>query len=104
MEGHQRSHRHPRDRHPAAATGGSQRVDAAELARIGGVAVLTDVGAFLQTLLAGALDDAIRALIWNQAHLRRILSQYETHHNQHRPYRSLHAAAPPKSLPRTGRS
>jgi putative transposase len=26
-----------------------------------------------------------RTLIWNQAHLRRILSHYETHHNQHWP-------------------
>jgi putative transposase len=33
-----------------------------------------------------------RALIWNQDHLRRILREYETHHNQHRPHRSLHAA------------
>ena len=40
-----------------------------------------------------------RTLICNQAHLRRILSQYETHHNQHRPHRSLHAAAPLKPLP-----
>ena len=40
-----------------------------------------------------------RTLIWNQAHLRRILSQYETHHNQHRPHRPLHAAAPLKPLP-----
>jgi hypothetical protein len=38
-------------------------------------------------------------LIWNQAHLRQILSQYETHHNQHRPHRALHAAAPLKPLP-----
>jgi len=37
-----------------------------------------------------------RALIWNQAHLRQILRQYETHHNQHRP---LHGAAPLKPLP-----
>ncbi len=35
-----------------------------------------------------------RTLIWNQTHLRRILRQYETHHNQHRPHRSLHGAAP----------
>jgi len=28
-----------------------------------------------------------RALIWNQAHLLRILRDYETHHNQHRPHR-----------------
>jgi hypothetical protein len=36
--------------------------DLATTARIGGVAVLTDVGALLQTILAGALDDAIRGL------------------------------------------
>jgi hypothetical protein len=40
-----------------------------------------------------------RTLIWNQAHLRRVLHQYETHHNQHRPHRSLNGAAPLKPLP-----
>jgi transposase InsO family protein len=40
-----------------------------------------------------------RTLVWNQAHLRRILRQYETHHNQHRPHRFLHGAAPLKPLP-----
>ena len=40
-----------------------------------------------------------RALVWKKAHLRRILRGYETHHNQHRPHRSLHAAAPLKPLP-----
>src|ERR1022692_4466257 len=40
-----------------------------------------------------------RTLIWNQNHLQRILRDYETHHNQHRPHRSLHAAAPLKPLP-----
>jgi len=40
-----------------------------------------------------------RTLIWNQDHLRHILRQYETHHNQHRPHRSLHSAAPLKPLP-----
>ena len=40
-----------------------------------------------------------RTLIWNQAHLRRILRQYGTHHNQHRPHRSLDTAAPLKPLP-----
>ena len=40
-----------------------------------------------------------RTLIWNQAHLLRILRNYETHHNQHRPHRSLHGAAPLKPLP-----
>jgi hypothetical protein len=40
-----------------------------------------------------------RTLVWNQAHLRRILHEYEIHHNQHRPHRSLAAAAPLKPLP-----
>ena len=38
-------------------------------------------------------------LVWNQAHLWRILRAYEIHHNQHRPHRSLDAAAPLKPLP-----
>jgi hypothetical protein len=38
-------------------------------------------------------------LIWNQSHLRQILRGYETHHNQHRPHRFLHGAAPLKPLP-----
>jgi putative transposase len=41
-----------------------------------------------------------RTLVWNQAHLRQILRQYETHHNQHRPHRSLDGAAPLKPLPK----
>jgi transposase len=40
-----------------------------------------------------------RTLVWNQAHLRRILRQYETHHNQHRPRSYLYGAAPLKPLP-----
>jgi putative transposase len=40
-----------------------------------------------------------RTLIWNQAHLRQILRRYQTHHNQHRPHRSLDGAAPLKPLP-----
>jgi putative transposase len=41
-----------------------------------------------------------RTLIWNQRRLRWILRDYETHHNQHRPHRSLHGAAPLKPLPK----
>ncbi len=32
-------------------------------------------------------------------HLRQIPRDYETHHTQHRPHRSLHGAAPLKPLP-----
>jgi putative transposase len=39
-----------------------------------------------------------RTLIWNQAHLRQILRDYETHHSQHRPHRSLSSVAPLKPL------
>jgi transposase InsO family protein len=45
-----------------------------------------------------------RTLIWNENHLRRILREYETHHNQHRPHRSLDSAAPLKPATRTSRS
>jgi transposase len=41
-----------------------------------------------------------RTLIWNENHLRRILRESETHHNQHRPHRSLDSAAPLKPLPK----
>jgi putative transposase len=40
-----------------------------------------------------------RTLTWNQSHLRRVLREYEIHHNQHRPHRSLQSAAPLKPLP-----
>jgi Integrase core domain len=40
-----------------------------------------------------------RTLVWNQNHLLRVLREYETHHNQHRPHRSLLGAAPLKPLP-----
>jgi hypothetical protein len=40
-----------------------------------------------------------RTLTWNQSHLRQILLDDENHHNQHRPHRFLHAAAPLKPLP-----
>ena len=39
-----------------------------------------------------------------RAHLRRTLTDYETHHNQHRPHRSLSGAAPLKTATRAGRS
>ncbi len=45
-----------------------------------------------------------RTLIWNQSHLRQILRLCETHHNQHRPHRSLDGAAPAETATRTGRS
>jgi putative transposase len=40
-----------------------------------------------------------RTRVWNRNHLRRILREYETRHNQHRPHRSLHGAAPLNPLP-----
>jgi hypothetical protein len=42
-----------------------------------------------------------QTLIWNQHHLRQVLREYETHHNTHRPHRSLTQAAPMRALPTT---
>jgi putative transposase len=58
------------------------------------------VNAIAERWIGGCRRELLdRALIWNQAHLLRILRDYETHHNQHRPHRSLHGAAPLKPLP-----
>jgi transposase InsO family protein len=52
---------------------------------------------WVRTLRAELLD---RTLIWNEAHLRRVLRIYERHYNQHRPHRSLASAAPLRAVPR----
>jgi putative transposase len=44
-----------------------------------------------------------RTLIWNQAHLRQILTGYETHHNQHRPHRSPQRRRTAETPTRAGR-
>jgi putative transposase len=49
--------------------------------------------------MAVAATDPDRAEVLALNHLRRILRGYEIHHNQHRPHRSLHSAAPLKPLP-----
>jgi transposase len=40
-----------------------------------------------------------RTLVWNLPHLRRILREYEAHHNGHRPHMTLAGAAPDRPLP-----
>jgi transposase len=40
-----------------------------------------------------------RTLVWNLPHLRRILREYEAHHNGHRPHMALAGAAPDRPLP-----
>jgi hypothetical protein len=57
------------------------------------------VGADYSSALVRAVDE-ILGTDRNKAHLRRTLRQYETHHNQHRPHRSLDSAAPLKPLPK----
>ena len=51
---------------------------------------------WVKTLRAELLD---RMLIWNEAHLRHALREYERHYNLHRTHRSLAAPAPLKALP-----
>ncbi|MCW2938410.1 MAG: Integrase catalytic region [Actinomycetia bacterium] len=40
-----------------------------------------------------------RILIMNNAHLRKILAEYETYFNEHRPHRALNQASPLRALP-----
>jgi transposase InsO family protein len=40
-----------------------------------------------------------RTLVWNQAHLRRVLAEYEDHYNRYRPHRTLQQASPLTKLP-----
>ncbi len=40
-----------------------------------------------------------RMLIINAAHLRKVLSEYESHFNGHRPHRALNHASPLSALP-----
>jgi hypothetical protein len=40
-----------------------------------------------------------QTLIRNQRHLLQVLRDYEAHHNEHRPHRSLNQAAPRKAIP-----
>ena len=51
---------------------------------------------WVKTLRAELLD---RTLIWNQAHLRHALREYEQHYNEHRTHRSLAAQAPLRVRP-----
>jgi hypothetical protein len=51
---------------------------------------------WVKTLRVELLD---RTLIWNQAHLRHVLREYERHYNEHRTHRSLAAAAPLRARP-----
>jgi putative transposase len=57
----------------------------------------TAFDAVLERWIGGCRRELLdRTLIWNQGHLQQSLRDYENHHNQHRPHRSLHAAAPPR--------
>ena len=77
----------------------------ADLADVGIRTVLCNIqtprmNAITERWIGGCRRELLdRTLIWNQAHLRRILSNYESHHNQHRPHRSLSGAAPLRPLP-----
>jgi transposase InsO family protein len=51
---------------------------------------------WVKTLRGELLD---RMLIWNEAHLRHALREYERHYNLHRTHRSLAAAAPLRTQP-----
>jgi transposase InsO family protein len=51
---------------------------------------------WVQTCRRELLD---RTLIWNQRHLLHALREFEQFYNEHRPHRTLRAAAPLRPLP-----
>src|SRR5664279_1368111 len=56
--------------------------------------------AIMERWIGGCRRELVdRTLIWNQRHLRNVLRDYEAHHNEHRPHRSLKQAAPLRPLP-----
>jgi transposase InsO family protein len=58
------------------------------------------MNAIMERWIGGCRRELLdRTLIWNLPHLRRILHDYETHHNNHRPHMALSSAAPDKPLP-----
>jgi transposase InsO family protein len=52
---------------------------------------------WVKTLRTELLD---RTLVWNEAHLRYALREYEPHYNLHRTHRSLAGATPSRAVPR----
>jgi putative transposase len=58
------------------------------------------MNALMERWIGGCRRELLgRTLIWNLPHLHRILREYETHHNTHRPHMALDSAAPDKPLP-----
>ena len=58
------------------------------------------MNAIMERWIGGCRRELLdRTLIWNLPHLRRILRNYETHHNTHRPHMALASAAPDKPFP-----
>ena len=58
------------------------------------------MNAIMERWVGGCRRDLLdRTLVWNLPHLRRIVREYEAHHNTHRPHMALVGAAPDKSLP-----
>jgi len=58
------------------------------------------MNSIMERWIGGARRELLdRTLIWSLPHLRRILTEYEAHHNGHRPHMALASAAPDRPLP-----
>ncbi|MFA3842731.1 integrase [Streptomyces aureus] len=51
---------------------------------------------WVQTCRHELLD---RTLIWNERHLHRVLREFETHRNAHRPHQAMRQVAPLRPVP-----
>lgn len=92
--------------------GGSQFVDAFdEIFRTEGIKILKTpvrtpvANAFAERWIGSLRRELLdRTLIWNQAQLERIVTDYIDHYNEHRPHRSLDQNPPNRATPTSIRS
>jgi transposase InsO family protein len=91
---------------------GSQFVDAFdEIFRTEGIKILKTpvrtpvANAFAERWIGSLRRELLdRTLIWNQAQLERIVTDYIDHYNEHRPHRSLDQNPPNRATPTSIRS
>ena len=89
--------RHPTHPHPGRHRAPHSRVDDSEGPQRADAPVMNTIQERRHRTVRTELLD--RTLAWNIAHLRRVLAEYETFYNEHRPHRTLGRAAPPRPLP-----
>jgi putative transposase len=91
-----------RDRGPDFTTAFDAVLAGSEIRTVLGNIRAPRMNAIAECWIGGCRRELLdRTFVWSQTYPRPVRREYETHLNQHRPHRSLHAAAPLKPLPET---